>query len=180
MTGYYLNYVQYFANSWARGWKASQSHLSLHSKIQLIPIAKDPAVHFHLKWLTMPLDQRTWFTFSSHLSTENPKLCILILKFKLIHYIIIKSKDNQLLLFSCSVVSDFCDPHGLKPTRLLCPWDFPGKNTGASCYFLLQGIFLTQGSNSYLLHWQADSSPLSHQGSPKIIYKCIELLVHFC
>ena len=35
----------------------------------------------------------------------------------------------------------------VKPLRLLCPWDFPGKNTGVSCDFLLQGIFLTQGSN---------------------------------
>ena len=32
-------------------------------------------------------------------------------------------------------------------------------------HFLLQGIFLTQGSNPCLLHWQADSLPLSHQGS---------------
>ena len=36
--------------------------------------------------------------------------------------------------------------------RLLCPWNFPGKNTGVSCYFLLQGIFSTQGSNLGLLH----------------------------
>ena len=43
-------------------------------------------------------------------------------------------------------------PHGLYPTRLLCPWDSPGKNTGAGCLFPLQGIFLTQGSNSGLLH----------------------------
>ena len=35
-------------------------------------------------------------------------------------------------------------PHGLQPTRLLCPWDFPGKNTGVGCHSLLQGIFLTQ------------------------------------
>ena len=49
---------------------------------------------------------------------------------------------------------------------LLYPWDFSGKNTGVGCYFLLQGIFLTQGSNLCLLHWQADSLLLSHQGSP--------------
>ena len=36
--------------------------------------------------------------------------------------------------------------------NLLCPWDFPGKNTGVSCQFLLQGIFPTQGSNLGLLH----------------------------
>ena len=44
------------------------------------------------------------------------------------------------------------------------PWDFPGKNTGVGCHFLLQGIFLTQGSNPCLLrllHWQAASSPLA-------------------
>ena len=34
---------------------------------------------------------------------------------------------------------------------LLCPWDSPGKNTGAGCHFLLQGIFLTQESNPHLL-----------------------------
>ena len=32
-----------------------------------------------------------------------------------------------------------CDPHGLQATRLLCPWDFPVKNTGPGCHFLLQG-----------------------------------------
>ena len=42
----------------------------------------------------------------------------------------------------CSVVSDF-----VVPGRLLCPWNFPGKNTGVGCYFLLQGIFPIQGSN---------------------------------
>ena len=37
-------------------------------------------------------------------------------------------------------------------SRLLCPWDSPGKNTRVGCHFLLQGIFLTQGSNPGLLH----------------------------
>ena len=50
------------------------------------------------------------------------------------------------------------------PARLLCPWDFPGKNTGVGCHFLLQGIFLTQGSNLHLWHWQVDYLLLSHQG----------------
>ena len=35
-------------------------------------------------------------------------------------------------------MSDPQGPHGLQPTRLLCPWDFPGKNTGVGCHFLLQ------------------------------------------
>jgi len=37
-----------------------------------------------------------------------------------------------------SVVSDSVRPHGLQPTRLLRPWDSPGKNTGVGCHFLLQ------------------------------------------
>ena len=39
--------------------------------------------------------------------------------------------------WSCSVLSDCSWPHGLQPTRLLCPWDFPGKSTGVGCHRLL-------------------------------------------
>ena len=122
-------------------------------------------------------------------------------------------------------------PHGLQYARLLCSWDFPGKNKsvwggkwkllsrvwlfvtpwtiqsmelsrseywsaqpfpspgdfpnpgmeprsptllvdslpaeleGVDCHFLLQGIFLTQGLNPYLLHWQMNSLSLSQQRS---------------
>ena len=59
-------------------------------------------------------------------------------------------------------------PYGLLPSRLLCPWNFSGKNTGMGCHFLLQGIFPTQGLNlclQGLMYWQADSLPLSHLGS---------------
>ena len=44
----------------------------------------------------------------------------------------------------CSVMSNSLWSHELQPARLLCPWDFPGKNTGVGCHFLLQGIYLTQ------------------------------------
>ena len=48
--------------------------------------------------------------------------------------------------------------HGLQPTRLFCPQDCPGKNIGMGCHFLLQRIFLTQGSNhisyvSWICRW---------------------------
>jgi len=62
----------------------------------------------------------------------------------------------------CRLVAKW--PHGLKTTRLLCPQDFLGKNTGVGCHFLFQGIFLTQRSNLGLLLWQADSPLLSHLG----------------
>ena len=62
--------------------------------------------------------------------------------------------------------------HGLQPTRLLSPWDSPAKNTGVGCHFLLQEIFLTQGSNLRLLcllhplQWWVDSLLLHHLGIP--------------
>ena len=56
-------------------------------------------------------------------------------------------------------------PDGLHPTRLLCPWDFPDKNAGAGCHFLLQQFFPTQELSPCLQHGQVDSLPLSHLGS---------------
>ena len=46
-------------------------------------------------------------------------------------------------LLSFSVVSDSLWPHVLKPAKLLCPWNFPGKNTEMGWHFLSKGIFLT-------------------------------------
>ena len=58
----------------------------------------------------------------------------------------------HMCMLSCSVVSDSLQPHGLYPTRLLCPWNSPDNNTGVCCHPLLQGIFPTQGWNLGLLH----------------------------
>ena len=72
-------------------------------------------------------------------------------------------------VLSHSVVSDSLQSYALYLSSLLCPWNFPGKNTGVGCYFLLQGIFPAQGLNLSLLclpHWQADSLPLRHLGNP--------------
>ena len=51
--------------------------------------------------------------------------------------------------------------------RLLCPWDSPGKNTGAGCRALLRGIFLTQGSSLSLRHCRQILYSLSQQRSPQ-------------
>ena len=66
--------------------------------------------------------------------------------------------------WSHSVPSNSLRPHGLQPTRLLCPGDFPGKGTGVCCHFLLQGIFPTQGSNPGFPHCRQMLYHLSHQG----------------
>ena len=72
-----------------------------------------------------------------------------------------REKQCQWLTYAWLFVSPWTEP-----TRLLCPWDSPGKNSGIGFHFLLQGIFPTQGLNLCLLHWQANSLPLSHLGSP--------------
>ena len=64
-------------------------------------------------------------------------------------------------------MSDSLSPYGLSPTRLLCPWASPGKNTGVGCHALLQGIFPAQGLTQgllHLLHRQAGSLPLVSLG----------------
>ena len=81
--------------------------------------------------------------------------------------------------WSRSVVSDSLRPHGLQPTRLLCPWDFPGNSTGVDCHFLLQGIFPTQGLNPGLPHCRQTLYHLSHQGSPKYKLQSKKSPIHF-
>ena len=49
-------------------------------------------------------------------------------------------------MLSHSVMSDSLWPHGLQPARILCQWDFLGRNIGVGCHVLLQGVLLTQGS----------------------------------
>ena len=70
-----------------------------------------------------------------------------------------------------SVVSDSSWPHGLKPTRLLCPWDFPGKSTGVGCHCLLrkwdtniyqpEWLILKVGKYQVLVRMWSHSIPLS-------------------
>ena len=60
-------------------------------------------------------------------------------------------------------------PHGLQPTRLLCPWNSPGKNTGVGSHPLLRGIFPTQGSKPGLPHCRPE--PPKQPGTPLLACK---------
>ena len=80
-----------------------------------------------------------------------------------------KVRKMKVNIVNRSVISDSLGPHGLQPARLLCPRDFPGKNTGVGNHSLLQAIFLTQGSNPGLLHCRQILYPLNHQGNHKVI-----------
>ena len=60
-----------------------------------------------------------------------------------------------------------CDPMDYSHLQAPLSRGSPGKSIGVGCHALLQGIFLTQGSNTHLLcllHWQVDSLLLSHLG----------------
>ena len=88
---------------------------------------------------------------------------------------------GSLVSVSRSVMPDSLGPYGLQPTRLLYPWDFPGKDTGVGCHFFLQGIFPIQGSNPGLPHCRQTLYSLSHQGSHWIdnIYNFIVSTKHY-
>ena len=77
---------------------------------------------------------------------------------------------------AASVASNSLQLYGLQPTRLLCPWDSPGKNTGVGCHALLQGTFPTQRLNPrllYLLHRQEGALP--PPGKPENYFKMNEI-----
>ena len=70
------------------------------------------------------------------------------------------------------LVSQLCLTFG---DPVVCPWDYPGRNTGVGCHFLLQGIFPTQGSNLHLLgHLHCRQIffflPLSHWGNSAFLH----------
>ena len=81
--------------------------------------------------------------------------CVFIYKHACIHACI--HMHICICTFVVALIEKSCPtlfrPRGLKPLRLLCPLDYPGKNTRGSCHALLQGIFLTQGLNPCLLRW---------------------------
>ena len=83
----------------------------------------------------------------------------------------------SIVIYTLSHVRLFYDPMDYSQPGSSCPWDFPGKNTGVGCHFLLQGFFLIQGWNWHLLHWQASSLLLSHQGTPG---KALDLNITSC
>ena len=77
-----------------------------------------------------------------------------------------KFGEEWIHVYVCALCPALCNPIHCKPTRLLCPSDSPGQNTGVGCHFLLQWIFPTQGSSPDLLHCRKILYCLSHQRSP--------------
>ena len=83
----------------------------------------------------------------------------------------ISASSNFCIFIVCLVAQlcpTLCDPMDCSSPGSSLHGDSPGKNTGGGCHFLLQGIFLTQGLDPCLLHWQAESLPLAPPGKPTL------------
>ena len=81
-----------------------------------------------------------------------------------------KKSICNMCVHACSVVSNCLQR---QHTRLLCPWDSPGKNTRIGCHFLLQHIFPTQGSNLYFLH-------LHHPSKEDKVHEKVQMHLIIC
>ena len=79
-----------------------------------------------------------------------------------------KESPSMFYINCCCLVTKSC-PTVCNPMDCTLPGSsmgFSRKNAAVGCHFPLQGIFPGQGSNPCLLHWQTDSLPLNHWGSP--------------
>ena len=89
--------------------------------------------------------------------------------------------ESEKWKWSLSVVSNSLRPHGLQPTRLLCPWDFPGESTGVGCHCLpratpsspkqLLSYILSPCSSLGESPWTQESGRLQSMGLKRIGHK---------
>jgi len=80
--------------------------------------------------------------------------------------------ESEKWKWSRSVMSDSLRPHGLQPTRLLHPWDFPGKSTGVGCHCLLWSFVLPHFKEIDLPFWV---SGVLHQSSEVVLWKLLHM-----
>ena len=98
--------------------------------------------------------------FELHLLNITVKaIAIIIEQWQAIFLKYVSQNQGFCAVFISCAQSDSLPPQGLYLARLLCPWDYPGKNAGGACHFLFpgKGTFPTQRSNPrflHLLHWQ--------------------------
>ena len=110
-------------------------------------------ISFRMDWLDLLAVQGTLNSLQQHHSSKVSILrCSAFFTVQLSHPYMTTGKTID-RPFLASVMSNSLWPHELQPARLLCPWGFPGKNTGMGCPFL-HGIFPTQGPNPSLLYYR--------------------------
>ena len=137
--------LEWVAISFSNAWKWKVNVKSL-SRVRLLATLWTAA---HQAPLSMGFSRQEYWSGASSPSPKNTGVCIYSLLCQLLRRV-------QLFM-----------------TPMACPWNSPGKNTGVVCHSLLQGIFLTQGSNLGLLHSRQILYHLSYQGSP--IYSLVIL-----
>ena len=146
---------------------------------------------YYLIYFSQPKNEVHYYSHRIDKNVETKRSYVAWLRLQL--FIIYNHSDSVLVkVKSLNRVRLFVT-HGLQPARLLCPWDFPGNNTGVGCHFLLQGVFPTQGSNPGLTHCRKMLLPSEPPGKSlmfsyqniisnkliKIILSCLHFLP-FC
>ena len=105
-------------------------------------------------WIFQVIRGVPWF-FTTWLSSYIPHIIFSLLY---IFWCCFVSSD-------CCLVTRLCltllRPHGLEPARLLCPWDFPGKNTGVGCHFLLTVSCI---GRQIFYHWATREAQIMFNG----------------
>ena len=104
-----------------------------------------PLLYINLDFLIKIKFRNTGFSLEGESPNEEAQLieflCLCFLQF---HIQFSPIPASCVCVQSCLTLSQ---PYGPQPARLLCQWDYPGKNTGVGCHFLLQGLFPIQRSN---------------------------------
>ena len=157
-----IHLISFLVWSWDQGpgdWRSNWGHAHLG-----LVLPNDGALRRHWSW-EIPAGRGTWTGDLCFRSLRRPGPSFSELRYGLKFYPTLPSRSPytgvRLLCglralpvhsyFCCCLVTKSCStllwPYGLWPARLLCPWDSLSKNTGVSYHFLLQGIFLIQGSN---------------------------------
>ena len=124
-------------------------------------------------WLENPMDRGAWWATSTGLQKvwHDWRDVTGLLIYATIQQKLTQRGDATVCsaVLSCSVVSDLLWPHGLWPTRLLCPWGFSRQKYWSGLPCPLPGDLPDPGSDSGLLHCKRILYHLNHQGSPWIL-----------
>ena len=126
-------------------WRICKVEPFLWNDLYYVEATHEHIQYFHCKWSPMLVVFQTvrWITKDSLYEYTYMKVKVLLAQWCL----------------------TLCDPMDCG----LCPWYSPGQNTGVGSYSLLQGIFLTQGSNPVLPHCRQILYQLRLKGSPRIL-----------
>ena len=136
-------YISYYL-AWSRGKHHHMFKFIIKFKLKL-PKSRLPNHIYYLDGICLswhaaaPKSLQSCPTLCNPIDSSPPGSIILeILQARILECLPFPSPthESEKWKWSRSVISDSSRPRGLQPTRLLCPWDFPGKSTGVGCHCL--------------------------------------------